>query len=510
MVAPGSDERTIAIDIADEQALAPVVNDFAAAVERGDVIALTGDLGAGKTAFARAFIRHLAGDPTLDVPSPTFTLVQAYDTPRFPVVHADLYRLTGDEELAELGLDSLPDGTVLLVEWPEKAPGVLPADYWEFALSLDPARGETYRRLVIAGHGRVAARARRFAALRRFLDESGYGGATRVPMAGDASTRSYERLVLPDRTLILMNSPRRADGPPVKDGKPYSAVAHLAEDVTPFVAIARALHARGFSTPAIHAADLAEGFVVLEDLGEELAVSGRPPAPVRKIYEAAVHVLVALHKQTLPAAIEVSPHVVYRLPAYDMDAFLIEVELLLDWYLPFRDAALSAAERARYLALWREALEPAAAARETWVLRDFHSPNLLWLPQRRGIGCLGLLDFQDAVIGPAAYDLASLLQDARVTVPAAWELDLLGSYIRSRTIDNPAFDALGFAQLYATMAAQRASKILGIFARLDRRDGKPQYLAHLPRVWTYLQHTLEHPALAPLAAWYRDHVPPPG
>jgi aminoglycoside/choline kinase family phosphotransferase len=146
---------------------------------------------------------------------------------------------------------------------------------------------------------------------------------------------------------------------------------------------------------------------------------------------------------------------------------------------------------------------------KTWVLRDFHSPNLLWLPERRGIACLGLIDFQDALLGPAAYDLSSLLQDARVDVPEAMELDLIGRYVRARSIADPHFDVPQFAQVYSTLAAQRASKILGIFTRLDRRDRKPQYLRHLPRVWTYLQRSLRHSALAHLATWYQEHALPP-
>lgn len=502
--------ESFTVEILSQDALRPHVCDLAVALERGDVVALSGDLGAGKSTFARALIRHLAGNPKLEVPSPTFTLVQAYDLPQFPLVHADLYRVADPDELIELGLDSLPEGAVLLIEWPDRAPGFLPKDYWELALSVEPERGDEFRVLRITGHGRCAARAERLMASRRFLDESGFGSATRERMVGDASSRSYERLTLGERRVILMNSPRRPDGPPVKHGKPYSAIAHLAEDVTPFVAIARALHEKGFSTPAIYAADLAEGFIVLEDLGANAVVAGNPPAPIRICYEAAVHVLVALHKQILPEEVQVAPHVTYRLPPYDMDALLIEVELLLEWYLPYREASLSDDARQRYIALWREALLPATQARDTWVLRDFHSPNLLWLPERRGIACLGILDFQDALIGPAAYDLASLLQDARVDVPESWEIELLGSYIRARTIDDPKFDVPLFARLYATMATQRASKILGIFARLDRRDGKPQYLRHLPRIWAYLQRTLAHPALAELAEWYGAHVPPPG
>jgi tRNA threonylcarbamoyl adenosine modification protein YjeE len=497
------------VEILDQDALLPYVTDLALALERGDVVALSGDLGAGKTTFARALIRHLAGDPTLEVPSPTFTLVQAYDLPKFPVVHADLYRVSNPDELIEIGLDSLPDGAVLLIEWPDRGPGVLPEDYWELSLSVDHDRGPDFRRLTVTGHGSYAQRAERLVLARRFLNDTGYGDATRERMVGDASSRSYERLTLNGRQVILMNSPRRPDGPPVKDGKPYSAIAHLAEDITPFVAISRALHDKGFSTPMIHAADLGDGFIVLEDLGANAVVSGDPPAPIKTCYAAAVHVLVALHKQILPEQLQVAPNVTYRLPPYDMDAFLIEVELLLDWYLPFRNAALPDEARARYIELWRQALLPATQAQETWVLRDYHSPNLLWLPDRRGIACVGVLDFQDAMIGPAAYDVASLLQDARVDVPEAWEIEMIGSYTRARSIDDPNFDVPLFVQLYATMAAQRASKILGIFARLDRRDGKPQYLRHLPRVWAYLQRTLAHPALADLAGWYKAHLPPP-
>jgi aminoglycoside/choline kinase family phosphotransferase len=143
------------------------------------------------------------------------------------------------------------------------------------------------------------------------------------------------------------------------------------------------------------------------------------------------------------------------------------------------------------------------------VLRDYHSPNLLWLPQREGIARIGLVDFQDALIGPAAYDVASLLQDARVDVPESMEMNLLGRYVRARLSQDRGFDTGAFTLLYATLAAQRATKILGIFARLQRRDGKPQYLRHMPRLWGYLQRSLAHPALAALKAWYAANVPLP-
>ncbi len=509
MLPTTSGGSTHTLVLPNEQAMQRLVTDIAVALEPGDLITLSGDLGAGKTTFARALIRHLAEDPAIEVPSPTFTLMQAYDLPRVSVVHADLYRVSGSSELAELGFDDLPAGTVILLEWPDRAAAFLPPDRLDITFTLAPQQGLEHRDVRITGYGSFALRAERIAAGRAFLDESGYGEAARARIAGDASARSYERLTLGGRKLILMNSPRRPDGPPVRRGKPYSQVAHLAEDVTPFVALANGLRERGFSAPTIYATDLAEGFLILEDLGQETVVEGDPPAPIVERYQAAVDVLVALHRLTLPEMLPITPQLIHRIPSYDLDAMLIEAELLPDWYVPHRGASLARTARDAYVGLWREALAPVTAQPRTWVLRDFHSPNLLWLPQRADIARIGLLDFQDALMGPAAYDVASLLQDARVDVPEAVEIELLGRYARGRRDTDSDFDVAGFVQIYSTLAAQRAAKILGIFARLDRRDGKPQYLRHLPRVWNYLERALVHPALAPLEAWFRGNVPRP-
>ena len=423
-------------------------------------------------------------------------------------MHADLYRLAGPAELAELGFEDVaPERSVVLLEWPDRAAGVLPPDRLDIALTLSPQEGPTFRAATVTGYGTFAARAERIAMIRRFLDGAGYAQAERRRIQGDASTRIYERLTLEGATYILMNSPKHTDGPPVRDGKPYSAIAHLAESVTPFIAMDQALRARGFSAPAIIAADRNAGLLVLEDLGDEPIIAGHPPAPIEPRYQIAVDLLLRLHGETLPEVLSVEQGVDYVLPRYDLDALQIEVELLIDWYLPRLSASVGDSARAEYVALWRQALNPVIEGPQTWVLRDFHSPNLLWLPEREGLAHIGLLDFQDAVIGSPAYDLASLLQDARVDVPEKMEIALLSRYSRARKTADPAFDAAAFVQAYATLAAQRASKILGIFARLDRRDGKPQYLRHMPRAWAYLQRSLAHPALAPLAAWYSAHVP---
>jgi tRNA threonylcarbamoyl adenosine modification protein YjeE len=483
--------------------------DIAAALEPGDLVTLSGDLGAGKTAFARALIRYLAGDQAVEVPSPTFTFMQTYELPRLTLVHADLYRLSGAAELAELGFDDLPEGAVVLMEWPDRAAGLLPPDRLDIAFTLAPALGPEVRNVRCVGYGSFAPRAERIAAIRAFLDESGYGEAYRLRMQGDASTRVFERLTHNDRTFVLMNAPRRPDGPPVRDGKPYSAIAHLAEDIVPYVALAAGLRGLGLSAPEILHADLDRGLIVMEDFGDERLVGGDTPTATEARYTAAIDVLAAMHGLDLPDRLPLTSQLDYRLPPYDMEAFLIEAELLLDWYLVSAGAPATEAARKAFVRHWREALLPAIAAPTTWVLRDYHSPNLMWLDRRDDIARIGILDFQDALIGPAAYDVASLLQDARVDVPEAMEMAILGRYVRARLSEGREFDTAGFTRVYATLAAQRATKILGIFARLDRRDGKPQYLRHMPRLWNYLQRSLAHPALAALKAWYATNVPTP-
>jgi hypothetical protein len=502
-----SGEFTFAISLVDEQATNRLAADLATMLQPGDTVTLSGGLGAGKTTLARALIRHLAADQTLEVPSPTFTLIQTYDLPRFAVAHIDLYRLSDASELVELGLDDLTEQTVCLVEWPEQAGGQLPQDRFDIALKLSAEHGSGYRNARITGYGAFAPRAERLSAMRRFFEKSGFAGAQRTHMQGDASTRAYERLLREGQSYVFMNAPQRADGPPVRDGKSYSAIAHLAEDVTPFLAMANALRARRLSAPAIIAADRAQGFLIIEDLGTEGFVTGSPPQPIEERYAVATDVLVALHRQPLPAALPVEPGTEYTLPRYDIEAMLIEAELLLDWYLPMLGMPPSVTRRRDYAALWRDILAPIMLEETTWVLRDFHSPNLLWLAERSGIARVGLLDFQDAVMGSPCYDLASLLQDARVDIPELMEITLLSRYTRERIAHRADFDAPAFAQTYSVLAAQRASKILGIFARLDRRDGKPQYLRHVPRVWGYLQRSLAHPALAPLKSWYGANVP---
>ncbi|RFB79019.1 tRNA (adenosine(37)-N6)-threonylcarbamoyltransferase complex ATPase subunit type 1 TsaE [Methylovirgula sp. 4M-Z18] len=495
------------IDLPNEPATEALAFEVAQLVGADDLITLSGDLGAGKTTFARALIRHLTGERSLEVPSPTFTLMQVYDGREFPVVHADLYRIKDPEELGDLGWEEASDGALIMVEWPERAGSALTADRLNISFFLDPAKGTGYRHVVLTGVGKFAASVARAKATDALLGSSGWAEAQRIFMLGDASTRAYERLRKPKGDqAVLMISPPRPDGPPVRFGRPYSAIAKLAENIRPFIAVDLGLRELGYSAPAIYAQDMEGGLAILEDLGDAF-VTG-PDGPVPERYSEAIALLADLHAKSLPETLTLPDGESYRIPIYDIDAMLIEVELICDWYAPYiAGASLTSSARATFVALWRDLLSEILVAPATWVLRDYHSPNLLWLADRKGFQRVGLIDFQDCVLGHPAYDVVSLLQDARVDVPAALEMRLLGEYVRARRAAQKDFDTTSFARAYAIMGAQRATKILGIFARLDKRDNKPQYLAHIPRLERYLAKCLAHEALEPVRAWCQDNLP---
>lgn len=484
----------------DDVATTRLGEDLALALKPGDVLLLDGDLGAGKTTLARGLIRTLAADPAHEVPSPTFTLVQSYDTP-LPVHHFDLYRLSSPEELEELGFDEAIASGVALVEWPERAAEAMPVTSLRIALDH---QGDG-RRVTISGSGEAFDRVARSLAIRDFLVASGQGEARRARFTGDASARAYETVTLDGRApLVLMNSPRLVLGPPVREGKPYAEIAHTAQSVAAFVAIDRALSAAGVSVPGIVAQDLDQGFLLLEHLGTGAFLDG-DAKPVAERYAAAAELLAMIHGKHLPDRIEVAPGIFHDVPPFDRDALMIEAELLVDWYVPaVTGAPASDALRDGYRAAWNAVFDRLAGKEVGLVLRDYHSPNIIWRGERRGFDRLGIIDFQDALIGPVAYDVASLAMDARVTVPAEIEKTTVDAYVAARDVVG-SFDETAFREAYAIMAAQRNSKILGIFVRLDRRDGKPQYLKHLPRIRDYLGRALAHPALAELRDFYRDN-----
>jgi aminoglycoside/choline kinase family phosphotransferase len=313
-----------------------------------------------------------------------------------------------------------------------------------------------------------------------FVRRAGWGDAGERLLAGDASFRKYFRLTRPRASAVVMDAPA-----------PH-------EDVRPFVRIGRHLGKLGLSAPAIHAIDEENGFLLLEDLGDDtfarvLAAGGDES----ELYQRATDVLVVLHRAGSRALLP-------GLVPYAGEALIDAAMLLPEWYLPAASGRPTPDEEmAAYRAAWRACLANLPAMADTLLLRDYHQDNLLWLPARPGAKACGLLDFQDALQGHPGYDLASLIEDARRDVAPAVHADCLAHYL-----GETGLDAQDFAAGYALMAAQRHARIIGLFVRLQERDGKPEYLPHLPRVWRMFERALRHEVLQPLRAWIDRLLPP--
>jgi tRNA threonylcarbamoyl adenosine modification protein YjeE len=474
--------------------------DLAMAIPAGGMIHLEGDLGSGKSTIARALIRHLAGDNKLEVPSPTFALVHDYPMPTGclveQVLHADLYRVRQSGEIGELGIADPDPSTLTLVEWPQNAGGMLPGPSLLISIR-DADRGRT---LQISGDEDWVQRLERSLAIRKFLDRAWGKAVVRHRLTGDASSRAYETAKLGDACRIVMNAPRQPDGPVIRDGIPYSQIAHLAEDVSAFVGVAGILRSKGIRTPKIHYQSPEEGLLLIEDLGSGKIIDAGGRA-IKERYLASVEMLARFHSDNSNQNTNPARESAYTVPEYDRGAMMIEAELLLDWYAPrFKNGNVTPSEKAAFIEIWNALIDQLGTSEKQIVLRDFHSPNIIWQESERGHDQVAVIDFQDAVFGPAAYDVASLAQDARVDIDPKLEGAIVSAYLEGRAGDT-GFDVERFKADYAIMAAQRATKILGIFVRLDERDGKPAYLKNLPRIQSYLRRSLTHQALAAYRKW---------
>ncbi len=347
-----------------------------------------------------------------------------------------------------------------------------------------------------------------------FLKTAGLADAVRTPLAGDASTRRYERLTTPSgSTLMLMDQPPAAESQPCdpswtpaqRRASGWNAVARLsAGRIEAFAAVAARLKRLGLSAPDMVAVDAAAGLAVLEDFGDDLFVRAiETGAPEEPLYLAAVEALATLHDAPAPAVLA-GPAGDWPLLAYDETALQGGADLFVEW-MPKLDPALAFDSAAvdEWRAAWAPVTARGAAGATVMAHRDYHAENLIRLPGRSGAASVGLIDFQDAVRAHPSWDLHSLLQDARRDVPAAREARALDHYFALR----PATDREAFLRDYAGLAALNEARILGIFARLIARDGKPRYRAFMPRVWAHLNANLRKPGLEAVAAWFDRHVP---
>ncbi|WP_332065255.1 tRNA (adenosine(37)-N6)-threonylcarbamoyltransferase complex ATPase subunit type 1 TsaE [Bartonella sp. CB189] len=480
-----------------ERATTLFAQDLALALKPGDLVTLQGDIGTGKSTFARAIIRALANDDTMDIPSPTFTLAQSYQLPQFEIIHTDLYRLSTAEEIDELGLHEAREQNILLVEWPEKSAGLLGSVTFAITLEYEGFG----RHVTLTSTEYSLKRLQRSFEIRTFLTTHGRHNVHRHFLAGDASERTYELLDNGHHQEILMNAPTMQ----MKQHSDISdtTMAHLAKDIRQFVGINQLILDNGFSAPRIFVKDFEKGLLILEDLGRE-GLTDQIGNPIEERYIACSELLASFHQKSWSFEKQFATFFL-KIPSYDYQTMQSELSLLLDWYLPFQTKkTLSEQQRKAFFTLWQPYLNSLTQGESTLVMRDYHSPNILWRANKEGTSRIGLIDFQDGLKGPTAYDLVSLAQDARLFISSTLEEKILNAYCTARHQEPRPFDEYQLRKLYIFAGAQRISKVLGIFVRLHQRDGKSSYLKHLPHLQDYLARNLSHPTLAPLQHFYKE------
>ena len=471
-------------------------------LNKGDWLLLSGDLGAGKTELARCIIRQIFGVHT-DVPSPTFTLIQHYESPEIKLLHTDLYRLESSEEIAELGLLDETD-SIVLVEWPEKLGVYMPekavtihledvGSIRQCTLHVAPDNADFF-------HG-LDDFINREKVLTDFLEKNGYGQAVRTTLAGDASSRRYERLEMDNKRFILMDWPALPN-----ENDDYKAKVFLSKSVTDFRDICAYLIRCGLSAPEIYAQDDAQGLLVLEDFGQhnftETIDAKDPHLPI--LYHESIMALAALYHHADTENPQTNARQFSTPVRYDKAIILTEIQKFIDWYMPSLEKTLPDSALVEWEEIWGALVTKLEAMKvhDVMMLRDVHSPNLHWLDNRQSIRRVGFIDIQDGIAGHPAYDVVSLLQDARRDLPKDFEGRFKALYVTETGLDAGDFDTA-----YNIFGVQRNLRILGIFVWLSKVQGKSSYLQHIPRVNGYIKAGLAHAALADLRGWFETYVP---
>ncbi len=458
------------------QATEQLAKDIAPFLLAGDVIALTGYLGAGKSHFARALIIAL-GCKQKHLPSPTFNLLQVYDDTRMPVAHADFYRLQSPEEADDLALEGFLEHGLTIIEWPENAEHIIPSNaLWinivdegegrKFVLKADSSWEKKFG-LFAPELRRKSSEKNRLAYL---AEHTGRNSHVLTPVSADASFRSYWRFSGEDKQTILMDAP-----PPI-------------EDIACFAEIDKYLEGIGIHAPHIHQLDTKKGYALIEDMGNTTFYTAiKEGADTLTLYQKAVDVLA--HVARSPRA---------HVPVYDINMYKDEASVFSDWYMPTANGhATHTAERRQYREIMASFYDIIKAVPTTTMFKDYHCQNLMLLSPVKdvkshadivqNIADVGVLDFQDARVGPATYDLASLLYDVRFDVPSDIHDILIKRFVDS--LDG-AVTMQAFMDSYRLFAIQNLLRIAGVFTRLAYRDGKTNYLDYMPRLWGHLDKLL--------------------
>tara|TARA_Y100000590_G_scaffold470226_1_gene662894 strand:- start:7136 stop:8611 length:1476 start_codon:yes stop_codon:yes gene_type:complete len=460
-------------------------------IELNDVIILNGKIGSGKTTLARHIINRILQIDISEIVSPTFNLYQVYENNNQKIHHYDFYRIENDIDLHEIDLAESFDEGITIIEWADKYKNYLPDSYLEIEIS-EIDEGRVYK---LRGCGTFKDRINKHNSLVHFLSNYKKPINKVEKIRGDASKRVYKRLYTQEDSLILMVYDKKE-----KKENP----SKLSTQIHDYVSICKYLREINVRAPKIYAVDYENQFLVQEDFGDLKYSDIFIKEGFRKLYEPAIDTLINITKNKCPTNIK-TDEAIYKFEEYDKKTYLNEVNIFIDWYWPYvKGSICNAHVKSEFTEIWENLLDK-LSEESSLVLRDFHSPNLIFQPDGKGAEKCGIIDFQDALIGHPLYDLVSLAQDARITIKLDQELFIIDYYMKDFNFKKYQLNKHEFINQYNILGAQRALKILGVFARLSMSYQKHEYLIHIPRILDYINRNMGNESLRSLSIWLKKN-----
>ena len=464
--------------------LVPLLNE-------GGVMTLNGQIGAGKTTLAKLIIQELTQTPLEDIVSPTFNLYHTYNRDNLEIAHYDFYRIESEIELLEIDLNESLTDKICIIEWADKFRDLLPKDRIEIFITCK--KNERVYRINPLGKFREVVSNR--AKIENYLGGLDINFTELQRLPGDASKRNYYRVMSPDNTMILMDATQESN---------IKSKTGLSNGIDDFIKIQKYLDSIDVRVPKLIGRNRIDNILLEEDLGEYSYADMLTKENYQKLYNPAIKTLIHISNINHPKNISTDSNPHY-LKEFDLDIYLNEAEIFIDYYWPFIHGKQCNADKKQEFTHVMGEVYSNLTDDKTLMLRDFHSPNLLFLENEDGFRKCAVIDFQDALFGHPLYDLVSLTNDARTTIDEHQEKYLIDLYKKDFPFNNFQFDSLSFIEQYHILGVQRSIKILGIFARLAILETNQNYLVHMPRVICYIKRIMQSGSIQTLACWLNQN-----
>mgnify|MGYP001272369135 FL=1 len=464
--------------------LVPLLNE-------GGVMTLNGQIGAGKTTLAKLIIQELTQTPLEDIVSPTFNLYHTYNKDNLEIAHYDFYRIESEIELLEIDLNESLTDKICIIEWADKFRDLLPKDRIEIFIKCK--KNERVYRINPLGKFREVVSDR--AKIENYLGGLDINFTELQRLPGDASKRNYYRVMSPDNTMILMDATQESN---------IKSKTGLSNGIDDFIKIQKYLDSIDVRVPKLIVRNRTDNILLEEDLGEYSYADMLTKENYQKLYNPAIKTLIHISNINHPKNISTDSNPHY-LKEFDLDIYLNEAEIFIDYYWPFIHGKQCNADKKQEFTHVMGEVYSNLTDDKTLMLRDFHSPNLLFLENEDGFRKCAVIDFQDALFGHPLYDLVSLTNDARTTIDEHQEKYLIDLYKKDFPFNNFQFDSLSFIEQYHILGVQRSIKILGIFARLAILETNQNYLVHMPRVICYIKRIMQSGSIQTLACWLNQN-----